>query len=289
MLPNGEVGPYSYSTATTFGHGAVTIYLLPFLEQTALYVGFDMSEPPVSYSDLPQRNCGNVNVPGSSPAKKMNTVSIATYVCPTDYMASPVPEKIVQGTAPLNYIGCAGPDGTVWMPCSGGFAGLFNTSYQKPATGSVRVPGVFGNFADMLSYANWGTNPTKYFSLASGRCRLAAIRDGLSNTIFFGEARQGCSVAVSRSWCAYNNNSGQGNTLVPLNYESCSSAPYVNSSDCSIPFILSPAGFGFRSRHPGGVGFLMGDGVVKFIGDDINYALLQRLGAKADGELLDAY
>jgi prepilin-type N-terminal cleavage/methylation domain-containing protein len=289
VLPNGQVGPYSYGSKTTFGHGSATIYLLPFLEQMNLYAGFDMSEPPLSWDATPQRNCGEVNVPGSSPARKMRTVSIATYVCPTDYRPSPEPERVVKGSAPLNYIGCAGPDGTNWMPCKGGFAGLFQTSYKKPATGSVRVPGVFGDFSDVLDYENWDLNPTKSYSLASGRCRLAAIRDGLSNTIFFGEVRQGCSVEVSRGWCSYNNACGKGNTLVPLNYESCNAAPYVDSSDCSIPFILSPAGSGFRSRHPGGVVFLMGDGVVNFFADTIDYATLQQLGAKADGELLKAY
>jgi len=289
VLPNGEVGPYSSGSKTTFGHGSATIYILPFLEQMNLHAAFDMSEPPVSFNANPARNCALVNVPGSSPPKKMNTVSIATYVCPSDYMPSPVPERVVKGVAPLNYIGCAGPDGTNWMPCKGGFAGLFQTAYKKPATGSNRTPGVFGNFDDLLDYENWDLNPTTSYPLAKGRCRLLAVRDGLSKTIFFGEVRRGCSVEVSRGWCSYNNACGKGNTLVPLNYESCNGAPYVDSSDCSIPFILSPAGSGFRSRHPGGVVFLMGDGVVNFFADTIDYATLQQLGAKADGELLKAY
>ena len=41
--------------------------------------------------------------------------------------------------------------------------------------------------------------------------------------------------------------------------------------------------WGFRSRHPGGVQFLMGDGSVKFFPQTIDYVTYQRRGGKAEG------
>jgi prepilin-type processing-associated H-X9-DG protein len=41
--------------------------------------------------------------------------------------------------------------------------------------------------------------------------------------------------------------------------------------------------WGFRSRHPGGAHFLMGDGSVQYLNEDINHATFQRLGGRSDG------
>lgn len=285
MLPAGEMAIYSYASGKTFAHGSATMYLLPFIEQLSLYLAYDMSEPSLTYATIPARDNGWQNLPGTT--KAVNTVPIATYLCPSDYALSPVPAALTNyGTARLNYIGCTGPQGDVWLPCSGGFAALFN-AYKKSNTGSIRKPGVFADYNYTAS--KWPNYPTALPAYADGRCRLAAIQDGLSNTIMFGEARPDCSFSVFMGWSSAGNACGRGNTLVPLNYDSCNSAAYATSSDCSIPFNLNPAGFGFKSRHQGGVSFLLGDGGVKFITEDIEYGTLQLLGAKADRELLSAY
>lgn len=310
-FPPGTVAPWvSVNNASgipyTFGHGSTTMYLLPFIEQMNLYLGYYTGEPPLSSATLPSvidgirdnapagstyitsNNVSNswAKIPGSN--TQINKTSIATYMCPSDYAISPVPAALTNyGNARLNYISSAGPQ-SPWNPCSDPSLapGLFN-AYKKNDTGSVGVPGVFGTFGDMAK--TWASAPNKVFSVSDCRCRIAAVRDGLSNTILFGEVRPDCSFPAFLGWASTGNGCGSGNTLIPLNYDSCNTAALVSNTDCSIPFNLNPAGFGFKSRHPGGVSFLMGDGVVKFITEDIAYGTLQQLGAKADGELLQAY
>ena len=98
-----------------------------------------------------------------------------------------------------------------------------------------------------------------------------------------------CSFDGFLGWGSTGNGCGQGNTLAPLNHDSCNTAALVTNTDCSIPYNSNPSADGFRSRHPGGVSILMGDGVVQFISDTIDQWTLQYLGAKADRRLISAY
>ena len=53
------------------------------------------------------------------------------------------------------------------------------------------------------------------------------------------------------------------------------------------PGPVLPVG-GFSSAHPGGCQFAFGDGHVKYLGDSISERVLQQLGHRADGKLLNA-
>jgi prepilin-type processing-associated H-X9-DG protein len=44
---------------------------------------------------------------------------------------------------------------------------------------------------------------------------------------------------------------------------------------------------GFESYHPGGAQFAFGDGSVRFLSERISSTIYQRLGHRADGELVD--
>jgi prepilin-type processing-associated H-X9-DG protein len=51
---------------------------------------------------------------------------------------------------------------------------------------------------------------------------------------------------------------------------------------------FSYAAHGFKSKHPGGVNFLFGDGSVKFLKNSINRVTIAALGSRNGGEVISA-
>jgi prepilin-type processing-associated H-X9-DG protein len=74
-------------------------------------------------------------------------------------------------------------------------------------------------------------------------------------------------------------------TSVPINYDSCTQK---FKPDCSTFFNYN-TNAGFKSKHPGGANFVMADGSVHFISENIDYRNYQRLGDRRDGEVVDPW
>lgn len=297
-LPPGESywGNSSATTgATGFDHGSLTMYLLPFIEYAHLYAAYDMSEPVFSGGTIPWNSSGGAYnnsaaaLPGTT--TRIFTVNIPTYQCPSDSPGQ-IPATLERyagwGRARLNYIGSAGPWVRGAPGCFTAMMALSNAASPslKRLTGSNRMPGIFSHLVyTRVNTANSATNPPQLSAL---RCRLAAVLDGLSNTIVMGEARPDCSWELFiGGWGNSQDSNGRGTTLVPLNYDTCHTGPSGTAPPCNNPLESGDFSLGFRSRHPGVVGFVMGDGRVVFLSDTIDYLTYQRLGAKADGEVLD--
>jgi prepilin-type processing-associated H-X9-DG protein len=132
--------------------------------------------------------------------------------------------------------------------------------------------------------------------LANG-CTFAKVTDGLSNTIFVGEILPDCTDHGVENWLSFWNYNGLNNahasTSVPINnMTTCYQAGLPAAQLALKPGVTHPTcgarsnwnfSWGFRSRHPGGAQFLMGDGAVKFFPQTIDYINYQRLGSKAEG------
>jgi prepilin-type N-terminal cleavage/methylation domain-containing protein/prepilin-type processing-associated H-X9-DG protein len=99
------------------------------------------------------------------------------------------------------------------------------------------------------------------------------VTDGLSNTLMLGETLPAHSPYI----CAYCTNMCVASTHVPLNM--------MIAFDAAAP---QPANYiscqGFKSLHPGGAQFAMGDGSVQFVNETIDYVLFNKLGTRAGGE-----
>jgi len=118
------------------------------------------------------------------------------------------------------------------------------------------------------------------------------ITDGTSNTIMVGEILPACNDHRS-GWWDYN---GMGNahasTSVPINTMTTCEVPYRRDNP---PFPACRAmsnwnlSWGFRSGHVGGAQFLMGDGAVRFISENIDYRTYQNLGSRNDGQVLGEF
>ncbi len=100
------------------------------------------------------------------------------------------------------------------------------------------------------------------------------MTDGLSSTFLAGETLPGDWI-----WnCILCDNFPVSSTHIPLNtLESATTA--VNYWRIS----------GFKSTHPGGANFVMGDGSVQFIQEAIDYYVYNRLGSRAGGESVGSY
>ena len=106
------------------------------------------------------------------------------------------------------------------------------------------------------------------------------ISDGLSHTLFIGEKTYG---GLELGWV-----SGTIATLrttgLPLNPEEIVGQGRVRPEEWQPADDTSPAGF--SSEHRGGAQFVLGDSSVRFISENIDYEVYQRLGNRNDGELI---
>jgi prepilin-type N-terminal cleavage/methylation domain-containing protein len=186
--------------------------------------------------------------------KLVASVQVPTYICPSDEH-----EGSFAGRALHNYAASRGPTEVYVNPtCSCAY------QWQSFAMAPLDDP----------------TNYAGPFTRVGVCTRLGEVTDGLSNTIFFGEVRPKCSIHAQSGWATTNNGNGYCTTLIPINYDSCDE----NAPDpCHRPCNWNTE-VGFKSAHPGGAQFLLGDGSVQLLHESIDYSLYQRLGAKSDGQ-----
>ena len=127
---------------------------------------------------------------------------------------------------------------------------------------------------------------------------LAKVSDGLTNVLFVGEVLPECQRDhYGGVWYWNSANNAHASTIVPINtMNTCYASqaqtkgrggvvgPFSASGD---PLCWTPDkwgySWGFRSKHPGGAQFLLGDGSVRFVSQTIDMETYQRLGGRDDG------
>ena len=116
---------------------------------------------------------------------------------------------------------------------------------------------------------------------AMSRVRMGDIRDGTSNTLMLGErlvqTDLNGGLPSTSAWC--------GQVAFTDGYE-YRSVPYVQANQLH-PINASesdPACFG--SRHTGGANFVLADGSVRFLSDDIDSQLFEALGTAKGREVV---
>ena len=102
---------------------------------------------------------------------------------------------------------------------------------------------------------------------------FAMVKDGVSNTIMVGETLPRHCRFIS----AFAVNFNVSSTNVPINHMAV--VPPGATSDWWTAC-------GFKSRHPGGAQYLMGDGSVHFLTESIDFRLYNELGTRAGGEVV---
>jgi len=225
-------GPAQGRLITTSGPA---VHLLPYLDQSQTYnaINFSMN---IFY-------LANQTV---------HATGIATLWCPSDGSVSGV--KPLPDDALFEF---ASPPGSNRMAYSS-YAGVCGPWYVH----TLAIPGLF----TAPWHAQQKSDQIGMFNVCSD-VRAASVRDGLSNTMLFGEHAHGLLDADSQVWWQWWPSGALGDTLIttmwPLN-------PHRKLKDLPVGYFASAFLVSASSLHPGGANFAFADGSARFIKDTIN-------------------
>ena len=264
--PNQGVVSLTVWDSPNYSKGSPFVMLLPYLDQAPLYnkINFNLSS-------IEQGMNGQSN---ATPGVMANNITIPGFNCPSDSSG-----VFVNGVAVATY---AFSNGAQNYPAGNGC-----TSYPPP---SPKNPG--GYNGSWFGNGNWGHGNTNrpednsgFTSRGGWSARIRDLVDGTSNTIAYGEIRPECSDHARGGWV--HANAMWFGVQPPINFKTCPGDDTVGNP-CNADWNWNTSQ-GFKSRHVGGAHFLLADGAVKFINENIDYANYQRLGDRRDGEPISNY
>jgi len=225
------------------------VLMLPYLDQAPLYnkYNFNVSSSMSSPYSRPQAGA----VVDSTTNKAIYELKLAVFGCPSDPAGMAIYTNAANSAA--NFYEANGIARASYLFASGNFTD-YNASFGAYAGNTTR--GMFGN---------------------DGSAKIADITDGTSVTIAIGESKQlgHTATAYGPYWGAGIHTCCHGytpnycyNVNYPYNYDQvCMGATPAVTTGPKLQYA-----WGFGSYHVGGGHFLMGDGAVRFIGENVNFA-----------------
>ena len=275
--------------ASLAGWGWMTM-LLPQIDQAPLFNQIGNTNPNFStglWGMTVAATTGPVNqiipallCPSDSPPGR--TVAI-TSINGTATTTTPIP------CGRSNYFGVAGVD-PAWVPVTapnGTSPGVFGTIFSGSSLINVGAIGSYINPAPPQGYPALSTAATveRYRGIfgANSKVGFSNMTDGSSNIIVVGErytpaasaatpaaSGDGIWIGATHSETAFGQGNVLGEATLPINWNFTSSSP-------------RPSTTGYGSMHVGGCHFLMGDGAVRFISQNVDMQTYRSLGCVADG------
>lgn len=277
-FPYSGAGPYSgeaFLTAIGTEH-SWNEFILPQIDQAPLFNQINFSINNGTGTNLTLLN-NQTYVFQACPSNPFSSSRVCSdgrkFVNVTSGTASPYVDEI-WNTSPMNYAPCAGPtqlDGfpgpsgnPAPMDCADqlgagvlGFCALA-TSSQYPGGNRAKVPGMFGMNGAVAS-------------------RISDVTDGTSNTILLCERRG----ELERSMGIFSSGYfGAVPTGMKIN------SKYIVPKDAGGSYFKN---CGASSYHTGGAHFLLGDGAIRFVNENVDFRTYNYLGGKAEGQILGEF
>ncbi|MDO5555074.1 MAG: DUF1559 domain-containing protein [Planctomycetia bacterium] len=259
--------------------------ILPCLEQQPLFSTLVFDDDNGSTTTPP--NNGNwdttyITVNDSTPVDELdrNTLACGTlipaYVCPT----FPRDKQVLNQDIPRRA-------NSTYLASSGSLAAVDTDNHLTQAGLTLLAGSCTSHWHPDQNGVFWGNSKTNF----------AAVIDGLSNTVFFGEVPPDVTAIkdgnANDHWIigspqadSFNGNSNKiatsgsdfaeavGSAYSPLN-------TFFHSE--SVHGTLIPLAFG--SYHKGGAHFLLGDGSARFLSDQIESSLYKKIFTRNGGEV----
>lgn len=260
-LPNGS----SYTAPFEGPHTTWAAEILPHLELQTVYDQFDFTRR------MSDRRSVNEEVAART--------AISVFTCPSDERADePI---LLEGRGESSLVSGGGSNNPAQAQ------GLWYTGSIGPTSpdGCPFCPEPFPSYCcrgcsfgtrsaegpNETCTASIGDSSVGMFSRLPVAYKFSEITDGLSNTIMIGE-----TLPYHCIWnCVFCPNFPLSSTSVPMNHMESDKG----TRDGSWPRVC-----GFKSSHPGGAQFAMGDASVHFFTETMDYRLFNELGTRAGGE-----
>jgi prepilin-type N-terminal cleavage/methylation domain-containing protein len=275
--------------ATTYGGGATavsgypfTMLIFPFMEEQSLHDQIDaIHEQHLGRPNGDQRPFWNSSAFSSLLDPILTSHVVPAFICPSDERAG-TPFFSGRGNAPGGYT--PGP----WNPSTA--QGLWYPVSIGPTNpdGCDFCPAA--EWTRCCRACSWGTQPAGAYPFCvdpkarAGESvgmfvrypkayKFSQVTDGVSKTVMAGE--------TIPDHCVFN-------SLYSLNFPVASHSIPINTmeTDDGNPAYLDWSRVsGFKSYHPGGAHFVMGDASVQFFPESMDYFLYAALGTRAEGDI----
>jgi prepilin-type N-terminal cleavage/methylation domain-containing protein len=256
-LPFGAMGrPVNAANPWIGNNFGFHVLLLPYVDQAPLYSQFDFS---LWY------NAYTTGTTGGNLDLKM--ASFPLQFCPSARIVDREADSETVAPAParrpwtIHYYGIAGAKGP-----------------RPVAFGGGNYPHVGNTITDH------GGTATNGMLLRNTAIRFADCTDGLSNTFLMGEmSSEAVNNRPYRAWTQGASTDAGGVATYAIRNVSKSISRFTGWQGNVANRLFSDAAM--SSQHVGGTHFLLGDGTVRFVSENIDFALYQGLASRDQGEI----
>ena len=263
---------------TTWGNGpgiGWQVKVLPFMDQAVLFNSLNLGGNPAFGTP----SVYDTILPNTGRQARFKQVPYA--LCPSN----PDAESRSGGWAQSCYTGSLGSQRT---PSADGACNQFLNARPATAPSSLLGYDASNGWQDHGN-ATFPNEISGMFSRWYATFKISQATDGTSNTFLVGEINPTCHDHTDGWWGFNGMGNAHASTSVPPNDgTTCPNSPRVTNPACTAMSNWNYS-WGFKSTHVGGVHFLLTDGTVRFVNENIDYNTYQRLGGKSEGLTIGEY